>query len=226
MKLADVLFESAEKLIASQFKVEEIEGGKIRVRSPSTSGPGVSVIRTMAFFETTGSSDHYESSDDDYSKLAKSCKKLVGKLKAFTLSGAAIKFTDFMKFKAAGIVFSGERKDVEELLDAAVEYQNSALEYEAERKASAPERKKAAAKASREHQKSRLEALYAKYGKSTIGRVKTKQIGGDDGYQWNVIVDGRSIMNGLTKRSADYEQEKAWQRLSKKDKLGTYGGEK
>ena len=39
-------------------------------------------------------------------------------------------------------------------------------------------------------------------------RVTARQEGGDDGYHWVVRVDGRMVMNGLTKREADYEKKR------------------
>lgn len=35
-------------------------------------------------------------------------------------------------------------------------------------------------------------------------RVTSKQIGGDDGYHHCVLVDGRVVMNGLTRREVSY----------------------
>jgi hypothetical protein len=49
-------------------------------------------------------------------------------------------------------------------------------------------------------------------------RVTIKQIGGDDGYQWNVLIDGRSIANGMTKREATHEQNQQRLRLYRQSK--------
>jgi hypothetical protein len=35
-------------------------------------------------------------------------------------------------------------------------------------------------------------------------RVTTRQIGGDDGYQWCVLIDGRVKWNGMTKSEAQW----------------------
>jgi len=39
---------------------------------------------------------------------------------------------------------------------------------------------------------------------ATKSRVTAKQVGGNDGYQWTVFVDGRAKVNGLTKREVPY----------------------
>ena len=223
MKLTELLFESV--LTTSQFKIEEIEDGLFKVKSISTSGLPVKVIKTMAFCEPTEMEFEYDDVGP-YDMLCKAQKKLIGKVKTFTLTGKPIDSKmSWDSFKANGILVKGEKKDVEQLLKISIDYHN---EEEAEKPTQAEKdaRKKEYAKASSAAQRERIKNLELKYGKKTIGRVKIKQIGGDDGYQWNVIVDGRSIVNGLTKRSAEHEQEKEWQRLSKKDKVGTYGESK
>ena len=47
-------------------------------------------------------------------------------------------------------------------------------------------------------------------------RVTIRQIGGDDGYCWCVLIDGRVVMNGMSKREAQYEQQKQRERLAAK----------
>ena len=33
-------------------------------------------------------------------------------------------------------------------------------------------------------------------------RVRIRQVGGDDGYQWCLVIDGRSVMSGMTHSEA------------------------
>jgi len=83
-------------------------------------------------------------------------------------------------------------------------------------KAGLPARKKEAAKLSAQDRKQKLEALYAKYGKETVQRVTARQIGGDDGYQWNVLIDGRPMVNGLTRSEVDYYKRMAYDQINGK----------
>ena len=46
-------------------------------------------------------------------------------------------------------------------------------------------------------------------------RVTVKQIGGDDGYQWCVLVDGRVKWNGMSKSEAKWRAEKERKELKK-----------
>jgi hypothetical protein len=57
-------------------------------------------------------------------------------------------------------------------------------------------------------------ALYDKWGKDTVKRVSAKQIGGDDGYQWNVLIDGRSFVNGLTRAEVPYYKIQAYKKIN------------
>ena len=43
-------------------------------------------------------------------------------------------------------------------------------------------------------------------------KITAKQIGGDDGYQWTVLINGREYINGLTKREVPYYKKKALER--------------
>jgi hypothetical protein len=71
-------------------------------------------------------------------------------------------------------------------------------------------------------QKKKKEDLETRYGKGTPARVKIRQVGGDDGYQYNVFVDGRSIMRGLTRLSAMHERTRAMDDIARKEHLGKY----
>lgn len=39
-------------------------------------------------------------------------------------------------------------------------------------------------------------------------RVVTRQVGGDDGYQYALIVDGRILFNGMTRNEACWRRDK------------------
>jgi len=45
-------------------------------------------------------------------------------------------------------------------------------------------------------------------------RVTTRQIGGNDGYQWCVLVDGRVKWNGMTRREARFRAERETQAIN------------
>jgi hypothetical protein len=49
-----------------------------------------------------------------------------------------------------------------------------------------------------------LEDVYAVLVVSHDRRVRARQIGGDDGYQWCVLVDGRVKWSGMTRREAEW----------------------
>jgi hypothetical protein len=221
---------------ASDFKIEEADG-KYKVSVNATGGPLISAMRSLAF--APDSRDTVGEDDDAYDKLVKSGAKFGKIASSFTVSGRPLApaadrrtFGAWEKFKAKSCLFKIDPsvkdpiKEIKTMIDAVVEYQNHELKYQADWKAGAEDRKKSASKSGAATQKARLAKLAELYGKETIGRVKIKQIGGDDGYQYNVIVDGRSIMNGLTKSSAEHEREIVWKQLAKKAGLGTYGAKK
>jgi len=233
MKVRDILVESTPSSVkSSDFTVERIDDNTLKVKVAATSGPLMSAMKSLAL-STNKSFDIYNDEDDDggaWEKYAEQANKFSKIAKAFTVSGRALSSPGlFDKFKANSCLFKfneigdHQEKELRKIIDKAVDLTNEEIKGKAERTASAPERRKAAAKEQSANQKSRMEKLAALYGKETIGRVKIKQIGGDDGYQYNVIVDGRSIMNGLTKSSAEHERKLVWQQLSKKAGLGTFG---
>lgn len=141
---------------------------------------------------------------------------LAGKLKTYSLTEKELTVKDYFKFKANGCYIKGEKADIEKAIRAVCDYHNADSKEREDWKAGAEQRRKDAAKLSGKNQRQRLAQLEQKYGKGVISRVKIRQIGGDDGYQWNLIIDGRSVLNGMTKREAEYEQTKAWERLAKK----------
>lgn len=211
MKVSELLCENKNVSDETQFQITDLGDGKFKVKTSETGGVPVKVIRSMIFFKDSAG-DGWEG-DDAFNKFAKLGETLVKRIEMFTLAGKPAKF-DF-NFKGNGLIAKGKKEDIEKLLSAAIEYNNAEAKTKSEYKASAPQRKKESAKLTAQQQKKRKEELYALYGKKAVDSVTIKQIGGDDGYQYNVLVNGRSIMNGLTKREAVYQQRLERQRLSK-----------
>lgn len=56
-----------------------------------------------------------------------------------------------------------------------------------------------------------------KYGRKNVNSVTARQIGGDDGYQWTVMINGRPMVNGLTKREVAHYKQQAYELLFKKN---------
>lgn len=117
-----------------------------------------------------------------------------------------------------------------EKLEAAVEKMVASIEREvksnAAYKAKAPERKKAASKVNAQYAKADKEERDKKYGKGTWNRVTYRQEGGDDGYQYVLRIDGRAVLNGLTRYSAEGEKLMAVRKIAKDEKLGEYADKK
>lgn len=44
--------------------------------------------------------------------------------------------------------------------------------------------------------------------KQRVRRVRIRQIGGDDGYQWCLIVDGITRYSGMTRREAEWRRKR------------------
>lgn len=123
------------------------------------------------------------------------------------------------------VVFSktGDNKaELEKKLEDAKQKVKKQMAADVKYKAAAPERKKQAAAGYAERRKEDIAAYDKLYGKGTWNRVKYKQEGGDDGYQYVVRVDGRPLVAGLTLRSAEYEKLKAVKAIAKKEKLGQF----
>ena len=53
---------------------------------------------------------------------------------------------------------------------------------------------------------------------SKRARVTMRQIGGDDGYCWCVLVDGRVKWSGMTRNEADYERKREIAALASSEK--------
>lgn len=45
--------------------------------------------------------------------------------------------------------------------------------------------------------------------KSSKPKITAKQVGGDDGYQYAVFINGRMFVNGLTRREVPYYKQRA-----------------
>lgn len=161
-------------------------------------------------------------------------KKVIGPFKAAgmnevtTLAGwptwEARKKVGWDRFKPAGLVFRFDESipentamaSVRAILDA---FKARAEKYAAKRekhKAGAPERAKAAAASYRVGYQKDRQALYDKYGKSNVLSVTARQIGGDDGYQWNVLINNRPMVNGLTQSQVPHYKQQAYDMLLKK----------
>jgi hypothetical protein len=208
----------AGTLTAEMYKVTKVAGDTptFLVSVDATKMPEIAVIKDLAL--------PYES------KYYKKAETYSVSGIPLTVGGKPTHPSKLNSFKAnkVKLVFNAkftEEQALEQLnswIATHVASQNAWIAKQAKRKAEAPERKKVAQKLSAEEQKARKEQLARQYGKGTADRVKIKQIGGDDGYQYNVIVDGRSIMNGLTRSSALHEQQKAIDALARKGNLGKY----
>jgi hypothetical protein len=145
-------------------------------------------------------------------------------------SGKAVEKNDGFKLfdnRPQGLVFFGvDEETVKAAADAAVAKVEKEVKAQAKHKADAPKRRAEASKFASELRKKDLEEYAKLYGKGTWNRVTYKQEGGDDGYQYVVRVDGRSIMNGLTRRSAEHEKRSQVDAIAKREKLGKYAEKK
>lgn len=132
----------------------------------------------------------------------------------------------FDTFKANGFAVKVEdRKALLTFIMRAINKFNTQIKKDLEHKQKAPERRKAAAIDYAAQCKITQNELKKKYG-DAVNLVRTRQIGGDDGYQYNVLVrkDDRwvSIMNGLTQREADYYKNIEMENIAKKNGWGQY----
>jgi hypothetical protein len=81
----------------------------------------------------------------------------------------------------------------------------------------APARRAAAAKSYRKEYSADREKLYQQFGKTNVQSVTARQIGGDDGYQWTVLINGRPFVNGLTQPEVDGYKRQAYAELVKRN---------
>lgn len=183
---------------ASDVKVEPLEDSKYKVTVGPTAGPMVSLMRTLA------------------SRLrTKRGFKLTLK------SGQEV--PSWSRFKANGLIIRAPSRDaLQAELDKAIKEHNKEIESQTKHKNSEPERKRESSQYQAGVAKQRKAALEDEYGKGTWNRVKIRQVGGDDGHQWTLFVDGRQHYNGMSKYEAESRQRSAADELAKREKLGKY----
>lgn len=225
MRFYEIIKESNSigEVTLSDFTITPVDDGKFQIKASATSGPQVQAIRSFAFFTIghkfldSGEDQRGESEEiEPYNQYKLTSYAYKDKIETFTLSGKSISKgrPSLSSFKASGVLATGELEDIKSLLAAAVKYTNDDLAERQRAKELAPERRKEKAQAYAKKRKVEVDKRNAKYGKDVVDRVKIKQVGGDDGYSWAVIVDGRVKWNGLTQRQAQSYQEKEWKRLS------------
>ena len=187
MKIQEVILETVNQSIIpdikpEDFKVQDLNNGKILISTTDTSGSRVAVIKCMSFQHLRGKN-----------------------IPAYSKTGIPVS----INFKSNGIIVKTTLEKAKEILERCIKAVVKELNRKTALKASAPERKKEASKLNYQEQKEKKEKLYATYGKDIIDRVKVKSLSqyGDDGYQWALIVDGRITRNGMTKYQAYGEQQ-------------------
>lgn len=201
MRIVDILESAAvnvEQAKMDDVKVEDQANGWTKISVAAESGPLISLVRSLAF-DMASKPRSYE---------------------VKTKSGGKI---NIFKFKANG--FYVKAKDTAAMMEQiakTLRRHNKSQVSQAKWKAEAPERKKESQKFYAKSAKANKERIAKEYGEGTANRVKIKQIGGDDGYQWNVIVDGHSVMNGLTRQQAEYYRKKEMDRIAKETSAGKY----
>ncbi len=224
----------SSKIDSSGIEVTET-GDSIKIRSKESSGPYVGVIKSLYY--ALSHNEHHEYDDEDKSALNKlhaEANKLKG-VQIFSASGVDLSMAAQRKRAAAGrrdaefksgtLVVKGMTVDqVKRFVELACDCNNEWADEREARKASAPARKKANAAAAREDAKERTAEFDKEFGKGTRKRITFRQVGGDDGYQWTVFVDGRTYVNGLTRREVDHYVRMAMDGIAKKEKLGKYAG--
>lgn len=221
MKLTEILLEN----VPAPFTLKsEVKNGKtyITIKTMEPRGTSMHVIQNLAWGSRVGSSVR--------PKITKA-----GVVDMLTLAGFSVsKKIDALgwdRFKPAGVILVFDKPEAE--AKAAAEELLADLNRKSEKdkakqdkwKAGAGERKKEASKYNAEQQKKRKAEMEEKYGKGMYDRVKIKQLGGDDGYQYNVIVDGRSVMNGLSRSEAEHRRIRVLDDLAKKEGKGKHADE-
>jgi hypothetical protein len=172
------------------------------ITAPETAGSSVQVIKLLAY-----SAPGHKDVD-----------------LAASVSGTILNWKTLGKFKSnkiwiffkPGVDEASARDTITKLIEDGIKKNSDHQSERAARQADAPARKKEMAKLSAQDAKANKERLYNKWGKNIVDRVTVKQIGGDDGYQWNVLVDGRPLYSGLTRREVRYYKSLAYDWLAKK----------
>lgn len=198
MKVSELLFEArftdADLVSEKDLRVEEQPDGTFKVSVGVTSGPLINLIRTLAYATPS---------------------------RIKTKSGGELPRWD--KFKANGIIVKVPNRDtLNKMIERAIKTHNKYVKQDVKWAAGADDRKKEASKRSAEDAKQRKAELEAEFGKGTAARVKYRQEGGDDGYQYVVRVDGVKRWDGLTQREAMYYARKEMDEIAKERKIGKY----
>jgi hypothetical protein len=206
MKLTDLLLEgaynlyNAEPMKESDVKVTDAGDGKFVVSVTPTSGPLVSFVRTIAY---------------DLSRK-----------RGFEVTmKSGLELPRWAKFKANAVVIKTSSKEnvMKAVVDAVAKVNKEIAGYKkAKEQANSPEQKKKDAEFRSKQAKDRKDKLEQEYGKGTWNRVKIRQVGGDDGYQWTLFVDGQMRRSGMMKMEAEASQRRAADEIAKKEKLGKY----
>jgi hypothetical protein len=155
--------------------------------------------------------------------------KSIGIIGVYSPSGhsiqAAMKKAGYAGFKTSGLAFAfapsidGPTAELafENLLSVFRSKQEKVSKQRERHRADAPKRAKAAAAARSHGDKAKRQALYDKYGKKNVLSVSARQIGGDDGGQWNVLINGHSMVSGLTHSEVPYYKKQAYEILLKRN---------
>lgn len=155
--------------------------------------------------------------------------KNLGIVSTLTLDGRnvkdAVKKVGYNGFKPSGLVFVfAPGKDQNEAVQKVMSLLSNQLEKKkkenvkkAKWKAGAADRKKEASKAYAKTWKEQRQKLYDKYGKRNVDSVTAKQIGGDDGYQWYILVNGQPVTSNMMALNVPYAKLSVYDQLLKKN---------
>lgn len=222
MKINDLLLESEDDQDSGDFPF------KIFAAKPENLGTNPAPHVTVKVTEPRGVA---MSTMKSAAMAAARSPRITGDLKkmgveaVYTLAGGNLYNTlerlGYDRFKPGGMVFrfhpqyfdSQAIERIREYFTTLYQKAQRAAEKQQKYREKAPERRRAAAAADRPRQQRERQALYDKYGKRNVMSVTAKQIGGDDGYQWNVLINGQSMINGLTLAEVPYYKKKAYEKL-------------
>jgi hypothetical protein len=153
-------------------------------------------------------------------------RKKRGVVAVLTQAGKDLKDPNVMlKFMATKFTIktSGDALQIAtELATNSAEEINVRIRSRQKSKAEAPARNAAASKHSAARKKASDAEIAAKLGLTPkdIKRVTYRQVGGDDGYQYNVFIDNKSIVSGLTLGEVPHYKMIAYKMIAKQN--GTY----
>lgn len=141
-------------------------------------------------------------------------------VKGYTSNGQRITrgSIDYYRFKPTSLVIEfPEGVDAvagaQEMVDKFMAQAQGEADKTAKHRAGAPERRREMSKLNAVQYKSDREELYKQYGKQNVQSVTARQIGGDDGYQWNVLINNVPFVNGLMQAQVPYYKKIAYQQL-------------